>query len=187
MVTIKHIVYLVLFIGLSASAQDRYLTRTGVVSFEASVPSFEKVEAINTAVTAILDTNNGEFAALVLIKGFRFKNALMEEHFNENYAESDSYPKATFKGKLQDFSISKLKESIIILNLNGVLNFHGQENSLDSLQVNIIKNDSSITISGEFLANASDYDIKIPKIVHNKISKDIMVSFEFKLQKKPSN
>jgi len=172
---------------LSTSAQDKYLTRTGTVSFEASVPSFEKVEATNNAVTAILNTENGEFAALVLITGFRFKNALMEEHFNENYAESNTYPKATFKGEFENFSLTTLNEVINTLSLDGILNFHGQENKLKAIQVNIIKNESSITITGDFSANASDYDIKIPKIVRNKISKDIMVSFEFILQKKPTN
>ncbi|MBL4605200.1 MAG: YceI family protein [Flavobacteriaceae bacterium] len=183
----KRIVYLILLICLSTSAQDKYLTRTGVVSFEASVPTFEQVEASTNAVTAILNTKNGEFAALVFIKGFRFKNALMEEHFNENYAESYKYPKATFKGKLQNFSFNTLSDTINSIGLDGVLSFHGKENTLQTILVNITKKNAAIIISGEFFANASDYNIKIPKIVRNKISKDIKVSFEFILQKKPSN
>ncbi len=173
-----------LLICLSASAQGKYLTRTGTVSFEASVPSFEKVEATNNAVTAILNSENGEFAALVLIKGFRFKNALMEEHFNENYAESNTYPKATFKWTFQDFSFKALNKDMKAFQLDGVLSFHGEENKINVSQLNISKNDSIVTISGSFSANASDYNIKIPKIVRNKISKDIMVTFEFILHRK---
>ena len=70
-------------------SQEKYLTKSGVLNFEASVEYFEEIKATNTNVTAILNTSNGQFAALALVKGFRFKNALMEEHFNENYAESD--------------------------------------------------------------------------------------------------
>jgi len=183
----KHIVYLILLIYVSTSAQDKYLTRTGEVNFEASVPTFEQVEAKTNAVTAILNTANGEFAALILIKSFRFKNALMEEHFNENYAESFKFPKATFKGKLQDFSNTMLTEVMTSFPIDGVLSFHGEEKNLKSIIIKLSKKDTAIHIRGSFLANASDYNIKIPKIVRNKISKDIKVSFEFILQKKPSN
>ncbi|MBT8273073.1 MAG: YceI family protein, partial [Bacteroidia bacterium] len=80
----KNLVFVLLFAVMSGFAQQKYLTKAGTLSFEASVPSFEEVAAKNEAVTAILNTENGEFAALALVKGFRFKNALMEEHFNEN-------------------------------------------------------------------------------------------------------
>ena len=77
-------------ISFFAFSQEKYLTKTGTLVFEASVPSFEEIKATNTNVTAIFNASNGEFATLALVKGFRFKNALMEEHFNESYAESDS-------------------------------------------------------------------------------------------------
>ena len=118
----KTLLYFFLLLGTSTFAQQKYLTKTGQISFEASVPSFEEVAAKNNSVTAILNTENGEFAALVLVKAFRFKNALMEEHFNENYAESHLYPKATFKGKIKDFDFKQLKDTYKI---SGELTFHG--------------------------------------------------------------
>ncbi len=70
----KNVILLALFsISISAVAQSKYLTKTGQLNFEASIPSFEEVAAKNNAVTAILNTENGEFAALALVKGFRFK------------------------------------------------------------------------------------------------------------------
>ncbi len=173
-----------LFIGLGLSAQSKYLTKKGTVAFEASVPSFEEVKASHNSVTTIMNSGNGEFASLVLVKGFRFKNALMEEHFNENYAESDTYPKATFKGKILDFSLDKLnaeKQSFLI---NGQLTFHGKTKQLDNINVDITLNEEGIIVSGSFLANASDFDIKIPKVVKNKIANDIEVTFDFSLKKK---
>ena len=91
-----------------STVADKKITKTGTIVFEASVPSFEEVKAKNEAVTCILNPDNGEIAALALMKGFRFKVALMEEHFNENYVESSKYPKATFKGKIDNFDESKL-------------------------------------------------------------------------------
>ncbi|MFI1743721.1 YceI family protein [Thalassobellus sediminis] len=181
----KKLLYAIAFISLNIFAQEKYLTKTGQVTFEASVPSFEEVKATNNSVTAIINSENGELAALILVKGFRFKNALMEEHFNENYAESDTYPKATFKGKINNFSINKLSESTTRFNCSGMITFHGKTKSLESTPLNIsISNDGNIIITGTFKTNASDYDIKIPKIVKSKISEDIEVSFNFKLKKK---
>lgn len=180
----KNIIYCIAFISFSVFSQGKYLTKTGTVNFEASVPAFEEVKASNNSVTAILNTENGEFAALVLVKGFRFKNALMEEHFNENYAESDSYPKATFKGKLEDFIINKLDKKLQSLHINGALTFHGKTKELEAIPVNITMDNGTILISGEFIAYASDFDIKIPNVVRNKISEKIKVSFAFPLNKK---
>jgi hypothetical protein len=181
----KKVTYLILLlVSLSITSQNRYLTKTGTVEFEASVPSFEEVKAINNSTTAIINSETGEFAALVLIKGFRFKNALMEEHFNENYAESDLYTKATFKGKIINFSLDGLNSEVKTFSLKGKLTFHGKTKTLEGLTLEIKKNEDIITISGKFTADASDFDIKIPKIVRSKISEDITVSFKFELKKK---
>ena len=177
----KHLVYCILFLSATLYSQNKYLTKTGTVDFEASVPSFEEVKAQNSSATAILNTENGEFAALVLVKGFRFKNALMEEHFNENYAESDNYPKATFKGNIDGFDFNSNETSY---NLTGVLTFHGKTQTLKNITVTISKNGSNINMNGNFKTTASNFDIKIPKIVSNKIAEDINVSFKFLLMKK---
>lgn len=166
---------------MSISAQNKYLTKTGTINFEASVPAFEEVAAKNKSVTAILNTENGDIAALALVKGFRFKNALMEEHFNENYAESDKFPKATFKGKIKDFNLENLKSSYTI---NGQLSFHGKTKAFENIAISISSEKDILSIQGTFSAKASDFDIEIPKIVSNKISEDIEVTFEFELHKK---
>lgn len=179
----KHLIYIITFISFSAFAQNKYITKTGQVNFEASVPSFEEVKANNNAVTAIINVETGEFAALAFVKGFRFKNALMEEHFNENYAESDTYPKATFKGTIKGFSMETLKTQSTF-EISGSLTFHGKTKPLDTIVLNITEAEETISMSGNFMTNASDFDIKIPKIVRNKIANDIEVSFNFELKKK---
>ncbi|NNK27952.1 MAG: YceI family protein [Flavobacteriaceae bacterium] len=171
----KRITLLLLLIGLGLNAQDKYLTKSGSITFEASVPSFEEVKATNNSVTAILNKDNGEFAALALIKAFRFKNALMEEHFNENYAESDDFPKATFKGVLNKESNS----------IDGELTFHGITKKLKDIEIKLKSPETNtIIMQGIFTVLVSDFDIKIPKIVSNKLSEKVNVNFEFVLIKK---
>jgi polyisoprenoid-binding protein YceI len=177
----KKILLLLVLVGMSVTAQNKYLTKTGTISFEASVPSFEEVAAKNNSVTAIINTENGEIAALALVKGFRFKNALMEEHFNENYAESDQFPKAKFKGTLKGFDLDAIKDSYTI---DGELTFHGKTKVLEHISITISTEKGLIKISGTFKVKASDFDIDIPKIVSNKISEVIDVYFQFELLEK---
>ena len=171
--TMKNLATLFVILSIiTVNAQDKYLTKTGTVTFEASVPSFEEVAAKNNSVTAILNTENNEIAALVLVKGFRFKNALMEEHFNENYAESNLYPKATFKGQITGQT------------LNGELTFHGVTKPIKNSIITITKENENLIVKGNFSVDPLDYNIEIPKIVQNKISNTVNVKFSFVLEKK---
>ena len=180
----KKLIYILLLVNFGVLAQGKVITKTGSLNFEASVPSFEEVVAKNNSVTAILNTDNGEFAALALVKGFRFKNALMEEHFNENYAESDEFPKATFKGTIKDLNISKITESARSISINGELNFHGKTKKLKDLIGTISKKGDKFIMSGVFELKVSDFDIKIPKVVRNKVSDTVDVTFQFELSAK---
>ncbi len=178
--TMKTILFLIVFSLCFSStiAQEKYLTKTGTVGFEASVPTFEPVAAKNKTVTAIFDTSNGEIAALALVKGFRFEVALMEEHFNENYAESDNYPKITFKGTIKNFNIGELNNQSEYT-IDGDITFHGQTKSYQDIPVTISQNRNQLTIKGRFTSYASDFDIKIPKVVRSKIAEEVNVYFEF--------
>ena len=176
----KYLFYILFFVGTFSFAQGKYITKSGALSFEASVPSFEEVAAKNNSVTAIINTENGEIAALALIKGFRFKNALMEEHFNENYAESNKYPKAIFKGKIANFSS---KNATGNFEINGDLTFHGVTKTMGNIPATVNNNNGKIIIEGTFKVLVSDFKIAIPKIVKNKLSEVVSIHFKFELQK----
>lgn len=173
-------VFFLFLIATVAIGQEKYITKKGVINFEASVPSFEEVKAKNSTVTAILNLDSGQIAALALMKGFRFKNALMEEHFNENYIESDDFPKATFKGKLIDFDKNDIKKEYQI---KGTLTLHGKSKEINIKGV-INKNGDAISITSSFKTKPEEFDIKIPGIVSKKIAEDILVSLDFSLTKK---
>ncbi len=167
----------------SVEAQAKYIDKKGKITFEASEELFEPVKANNASVTVILNTETNEMASLALMKSFRFKNSLMEEHFNENYIESETYPKATFKGKLLDFNFSDLKENQIEVVVEGEIAIRGKEKKIrTTLKIN--KVDDLIIIKGEFVVSPDDFDIEIPSVVKNKIAKEIIVSLDFKLSQK---
>lgn len=158
-------------------SQEKKITKTGEINFEASVPSFEEVKAKNKSVTFVLNTETGDIAALALIKGFRFKIALMEEHFNENYIESDKYPKATFKGKVYGFEMSKLSETNKDFSIKGTLELHGKSKEI-TVPAKIKKTADGIEITSSFSVNSDDFNIQIPKVVSNKVSKKVNISLD---------
>ena len=171
-----------LTIALSVSfvllAQDKMITKTGKITFEASVPAFEEVKAKNDGVTCVLNPKTGEIASLALMKGFRFKLALMEEHFNENYVNSDSYPKATFKGKIEHFDATSLTATYKDYTIKGKLELHGKTNDVTS-PAKVRKTDAGIEIITNFIVNAYDYDIRIPSVVKSKVSNKVKVKAEY--------
>lgn len=174
----KSVLICFLLFVTSLFAQEKMLTKTGKITFEASVPSFEEVKAKNEGVTFILNSKTGEVASLALMKGFRFKIALMEEHFNENYMESDKFPKATFKGKIENFDVKTLTASPKEYTIKGKLELHGKSKDVTSV-AKIRKTDAGIEIVSNFSVNASDFDIKIPSVVKNKVSNTIDIKSEF--------
>lgn len=177
----KIIVILFLFVGIHVSAQ-KYITKTGSLKFEASVESFEEVAAENKNTSAILETTTGEIAVLTLMKGFRFKVALMEEHFNENYVESDQFPKATFKGKVDDFNASELSSTPKTFKISGDLTLHGKTKKITT-NAKILKSGDKITVTGKFDVKPEDFDIEIPKLVSKKVAEKVNVTFNLVLIK----
>ncbi|SEA96095.1 YceI-like domain-containing protein [Flavobacterium gillisiae] len=178
---IKIFSFYFLFLSTLIMAQDRKVTKTGEVNFEASVPSFEEVAATNTSVSCILNAKTGEIASLALIKGFRFKVALMEEHFNENYLESNKYPKAIFKGMLKDFNIDKLGSTLKEYEMKGKLDLHGKSKEINTTAL-LRRNGDIIEVITNFIVNTDDFDITIPKVVSNKLSKKINIKSKFLLR-----
>ena len=178
----KSIYFLLFFAVIAQSFGQKFYTKTGTLNFEGAVEAFEPVRASNKTTTAILDIGTGKIAVLGLVKGFRFKNALMEEHFNENYMESDTYPKATFNGIVDGFSITNLnteKEYTV----SGDLNIHGKTKKITT-KISIGKEGEVILIKTNFAVTPADFDIDIPSVVREKISDNITIVAEFDLKER---
>jgi polyisoprenoid-binding protein YceI len=161
------------FLSLGLCAQDKYYTKTGKISFF-SKAIIENIEAHNRSVTCVLDVKTGNVQFSVPIKGFEFEKALMQEHFNENYLESDRYPRGEFKGQITNNSeIDYTKDGVFQGKVKGKLTIHGQTNDIET-EGKITKEGNKILIFSEFNVRLPDYKIKNEKM--QNISNNIKVT-----------
>ena len=157
-----------------AHAQGKYLTKTGQVSFFSATP-IEDIDARHQQVAAVVDLGTGQMAFSMLMKGFVFKRTLMQEHFNENYVESDKYPKATFAGRLVAFDAATLTTAgPHPVQVAGDLTLHGVTRKVQVPGTLELKN-GRLLAEAAFPVASADYNIEIPLLVRNNIAKVISV------------
>ncbi|MBT2620777.1 MULTISPECIES: YceI family protein [Chryseobacterium] len=161
---------------------QKYSSKTGKVTFEASVPLFEDVYAQDDNNIVVVNTDTGDMASISIVKNFHFKVKLMEEHFNESYAETAKYPKTTFTGKIANFDKSKLSATPQKYTVQGTLNFHGVNKPVSSTAT-ISSKDGKIYMQGSFVAKPADFNVTIPKMVTKKIAESINVEYNYTLVK----
>ena len=162
-------------------AQDKFFTKVGEVVFS-SKTSLENIEAHNKNVTCVLDTKTGNLQFAVLMKGFEFEKALMQEHFNENYVESHKFPKADFKGQISNFSeINFGQDGKYTAKVRGKLTIHGETRDVETTGVVVIKA-GKIKADANFAVELADYKIEVPKLVKDNISKAINVTVDCTLE-----
>ncbi|MFT3701866.1 MAG: YceI family protein [Agriterribacter sp.] len=164
-------------IVLTGKAQ-LYVTKTGMVGFYSKTP-LEDIKAENNQVFAAIDLSKKTIVFSMLLKSFLFGKELMQEHFNENYVESDKYPKATFKGTFTgDIDLQKQSNTIQI---QGVINLHGTDKQISSPATIEIK-DGYIVGIAKLQLIPKDFNITIPSLVSDKIAKqiDVQIKTEWK-------
>jgi hypothetical protein len=168
---------------LQIHAQDIWYTRNGNISFHAGT-SLEDIDGVNNDVASMINTKTGEIAFTVLIKSFHFKRALMEEHFNENYMESTTIPKATFTGIIADAAqVNFSKEGNYPVTVEGQLTIHGVSRKVSAPGTITISGGKLSTMAG-FTVLLSDYKISVPGVVADKISKEAKVEVKCNYEKK---
>ncbi len=178
----KKIVLLIVFlIAGNVSFSQKMITRSGKITFEASMPSFEEIKATSNSASCILDKSTSDFVALVLIKSFKFKSPLMEEHFNENYMESSSFPKATFKGKILNFDAKNLSAVKTAYDLEGDLTIHGVTKKIKT-KITLVVASGKIIATSNFDLKPQEYNIEIPNLVKDKIAKNVTTTINFMLE-----
>jgi len=175
----RNILFLIFAICFSnhGFAQNRYYTKTGTITFTAGT-RLEDIDAINKSVTSIFDTSTGQIEFAVLIKGFEFKRGLMQEHFNENYMESEKFPKSIFKGKSEDLTkINFKKDGTYPIIVKGILEVHNVKKEAQ-VPGSIKVQGGVITSASSFKIQLADYDIKIPGAVKDKISPAVDIKID---------
>jgi len=172
------ILFFLLSLVLSANAQ-KYMTKNGFIGFYSHTP-MEDIKADNNQVAGVLDTSTGEMVFQALIKSFHFDRALMEEHFNENYMESEKFPKSSFKGKITNLSaVNFSKNGTYDVTVEGDLTIRDATNKI-STKGTIEVMTGGINANSKFNIVPEDYKIKIPGVVREKIDKNLEVTVTMK-------
>ena len=172
--------FTIFIVSIISQAQDRFYTKNGNITFYSKAP-LEDIEANHKSAVCVLNTKTGSLQFSVLIKGFEFENEEMQEHFNEDYLESNKYPKAEFKGQiLNNSTISYTKPNTYPVNIAGQLTIHGVTKEVQSTGTIKVQEDGLIAASS-FVIQVADYNIKIPSLVKDKIAKTVKITVDTKL------
>jgi len=175
----KIITLLVAIVTLTGTYAQKYVTKNGYIGFYSHTP-VEDIKADNNQVAGVLDISTGDLVFQVLIKSFKFEKALMEEHFNENYLESDKFPRSTFTGKITNIaSVDFSKPGSYDANVEGDLTIHGVTKKITA-KGTLEVTSGSINANSKFTIAPEDYNIKIPNVVRNNIAKTLEVTVNMK-------
>mgnify|MGYP001327402127 FL=1 len=167
----KLVIFLFLTLSIQVNAQI-FTGKNGEINFFSETP-IEDISAVNNKVSAVFDASTNDLVFQLNITDFKFPIALMQEHFNENYLESDLYPKSKFIGRV----VNIMDEQATV---SGDLTIHGITNSIKVVG-SFIKSKNSVLINSQFIIKLKDYNIKIPKIVMYKIAEEIEVKVNIEL------
>lgn len=165
-------IILLVWLGISQAGGDLYTCKNAVISIYSKAP-IEDIEAKTSSGTSVYNTATGDMAFSVPIKSFKFAKSLMQEHFNENYMESDKYPIAIFKGKIQERP-DLSKDGTYNVNATGDLQVHGVKQSRTIPGTLTVKG-GVVSLSTEFMVKCADHKITIPTLVFHNIAESIKV------------
>jgi polyisoprenoid-binding protein YceI len=158
-----------------AQAPARFFTRTGTISFFSATP-VEDISATNQRVAAAVDVTTGQLAFTVPMQDFQFPKKLMQTHFNENYVESEKYPKASFSGRLVGFAPAALASAGPQPAVaEGDLTIHGVKRHL-RVPGTLEKQGNRLLVNAKFAIETADYNIEIPMLVRGHIAKTVDVT-----------
>ena len=154
-----------------------FISKNAKIKFFSKAP-IENIEALNSEVTSFLDATKGEIAFVGLIRSFKFRKALMEEHFNENYMESNTFPKTNFKGVISDLSkVNFTKDGTYAVKVKGSLTIHGVTKTVEAPGTITISN-GKISANSTFPVTVKDYGIKVPSMYVNNIAETVDVTID---------
>lgn len=175
---------LLFLFGFAIAAQQianaqQFMTRAAHVDFFSSTPA-EDISAVTEQGSAVLDLAANKIAFQIPIVSFHFEKALMEEHFNENYLESDQYPSATFQGTLDGLDTNGEVGLAQAVTAKGTLTIHGV--AVDrGMQGSATRTETGWILEAVFDVPTADHNIPIPKLVREKIAEAISVTVRAEL------
>lgn len=171
-----------LFIGTlfcSSIFAQIYIAKKCEISFFSHSPIMD-IKAVNKAAKPLINTSTGDVQIKITMTAFEFEKPLMQEHFNEEYVESEKYPNAIFKGKINE-KVDFTKDGDTKVTVTGKFNIHGveKERTIDGI---VSIEGGEIIISTKFNIHVADYNIKVPSLYVTTIAEDVEVKLNATLE-----
>ena len=168
--------YLLITLGLWVQDSGRIVSKSGSVHFRSDAP-LELIEAESHALRGIVDKDARSFAFTVPVETFDgFNSRLQREHFMENYMETEKFPRATYEGKIID-PVDFAKAGEYVVRTKGSFSVHGISRER-IIEATVTVEKGGFKVRSEFLVSLEDHNIIIPKIVNQKIAREIQVTVE---------
>jgi len=174
----KVILIIICFAFSTVGFSQKMMTRSGEIKFDATVPgAMDPVVAVSNTVSSIFDKTTADLVVQGLVKSFKFKSPLMEEHYNENYMESDKFPKTSFKGKLVGFDGKSGSYDV-----EGDLTIHGVTNKVKTKMT--VTAGAKTSIAGAFVIKLIDYKLEVPAMAKKTLAETAKISIKLELENK---
>lgn len=176
----KTLLFISILCSVSTFGQNRFFTKKAKVTFDATAPSSpDKIRAINENAVTVIDATTGAMEFMVSMTAFVFEKALMGEHFNENYVESEKYPKANFKGNILNIKeVDLSKNGNYPVDVKGSMTIHGVTKEVQAKGTITTMDGAIIAGKSDFKILLADYKIEIPGVVADKIEKEAKIKIE---------
>lgn len=155
---------------------QNYTSTNGKIKFTSEAP-LELIKAGSSKMISVLSTSDRRFAFSVLIETFEgFNSPLQKEHFRENYMETTKFKTATFKGKIIE-EVDLSKAGTYNVRAKGMFTIHGVEKE-KIIKAKVVVKDGSMNIESDFTVPLDEFNIKVPKVVNQKIASVIAVNVD---------
>ncbi len=174
----KIILTIICFAFATVGFSQKMMTRSGEIKFDATVSgAMDPVVAVSKTVSSILVSNTGELRINGLVKSFKFKSPLMEEHYNENYMESDKFPNTSFSGKVVGYDGKSGSYDV-----EGDLTIHGVTNKVKTKMT--VTAGAKTSIAGAFVIKLIDYKLEVPAMAKKTLAETAKITIKLELENK---
>src|SRR4051812_24269056 len=136
-----------------------------------SATSMENIDAVNKTVKPVFNSMNGDVLFRIQNTAFKFKSQLMEDHFNENYMESEKFPTSSFKGRINE-KVDYTVNGETKVTATGTMNIHGVDKEC-TIEGTITVKDGQLIFHSKFPVKLADYKIQVPSLVGVNIAESI--------------
>ena len=166
-------IILLAWLSINPAGQDLYVCKNAKISLYSSAP-IEDIKAVTSSGVSVYNAATGELNFSVPVSSFQFAKSLMQEHFNSDYMESDKFPRAMFKGKVQE-QIDVTKDGTYPVTVTGDLTVHGVTQKR-TIPGSFTVKSGTISMTSEFMVKCADHHIEIPRLVFHNIAESIKIN-----------